>query len=47
MFKLRKRYSDSEKSLNLDHFAYFSLKYVNSVFKDTITLGKLNKKSKK
>ena len=43
---LRKHYSDSESPFNLDCFAYFSSNHVNSVFNDTITLRRLNKKVK-
>ena len=42
--KLRKHYSDSENSLNLGYFAYFSSNYMNFISQDIITLEKVNKK---
>ena len=39
--KLSKHYSDSENPFNHDYFVYLSSNFVNFVFNDIITLGKM------
>ena len=42
--KLKKNENAGENPFNLNYFAYFSSNHVISVFKDTFTLEKANKK---